>query len=25
VRLDGLPYQNVDLRKFYPYGEPSFP
>jgi microcystin degradation protein MlrC len=25
VRLDGLPYQNVDLKKFYPYGEPSFP
>jgi len=25
VRLDGLPYQNVDLKKFYPYGDPSFP
>jgi len=25
VRLDGLPYQNVDLNKFYPYGEPQFP
>ena len=25
VRLDGLPYENVDLRKFYPYGNPSFP
>jgi microcystin degradation protein MlrC len=25
VRLDGLPYQNVDLKKFYPYGEPGFP
>jgi microcystin degradation protein MlrC len=25
VRLDALPYQNVDLRKFYPYGEPQFP
>jgi microcystin degradation protein MlrC len=25
VRLDGLPYQNVDLKKFYPYGEPKFP
>jgi microcystin degradation protein MlrC len=25
VRLDGLPYRNVDLKKFYPYGEPSFP
>ena len=25
VRLDALPYQNVDLKKFYPYGEPQFP
>jgi microcystin degradation protein MlrC len=25
VRLEGLPYQNVDLRKFYPYGDPKFP
>jgi microcystin degradation protein MlrC len=25
VRLDGLPYQNIDLKKFYPYGEPRFP
>jgi microcystin degradation protein MlrC len=25
VRLDALPYQNVDIRKFYPYGEPEFP
>ena len=25
VRLDGLPYKNVDLKKFYPYGEPQFP
>jgi microcystin degradation protein MlrC len=25
VRLEGLPYQNVDLKKFYPYGEPRFP
>jgi microcystin degradation protein MlrC len=25
VRLDGLPYQNVDLKKFYPYGDPQFP
>jgi len=25
VRLDGLPYQNVDLKRFYPYGEPKFP
>lgn len=25
VRLEGLPYRNVDLKKFYPYGEPVFP
>jgi microcystin degradation protein MlrC len=25
TRLDGLPYKNVDLKKFYPYGEVSFP
>jgi microcystin degradation protein MlrC len=25
VRLDGLPYKNVDVAKFYPYGEPKFP
>ena len=25
VRLDGLPYNNVDLKKFYPYGKPVFP
>ena len=25
VRLDGLPYQHVDLKKFYPYGNPTFP
>ncbi len=25
VRLEGLPYQNVDLKKFYPYGHPKFP
>ena len=25
VRLEGLPYQNVDLEKFYPYGDPKFP
>lgn len=25
VRLDGLSYKNVDLKKFYPYGEVSFP
>jgi microcystin degradation protein MlrC len=22
VRLDGLSYENVDLQKFYPYGQP---
>jgi microcystin degradation protein MlrC len=25
VRLDGLPYKHVDLKKFYPYGDVSFP
>ncbi|MGD9880845.1 MAG: MlrC C-terminal domain-containing protein, partial [Reyranella sp.] len=25
VRLEGLPYRNVDLKKFYPYGSPLFP
>jgi microcystin degradation protein MlrC len=25
VRLDGLPYKNVDLKTFYPYGDVSFP
>ena len=25
IRLDGLPYQNVDLKAFYPYGDPVFP
>jgi microcystin degradation protein MlrC len=25
VRLDGLKYENVDLKEFYPYGNPSFP
>jgi microcystin degradation protein MlrC len=25
VRLEGLPYQNVDLKTFYPYGDPQFP
>ena len=25
VRLEGLRYQNVDLNKFYPYGDPVFP
>ena len=25
VRLDGLPYQHVDLKTFYPYGNPTFP
>ncbi len=24
VRLDGLPYENVDLKRFYPYGNPAF-
>ena len=24
TRLDGLPYQNVDLARFYPYGNPAF-
>jgi hypothetical protein len=24
VRLDGLPYQPVDLKAFYPYGNPCF-
>jgi microcystin degradation protein MlrC len=25
VRLEGLKYENVDLKKFFPYGNPSFP
>lgn len=25
TRLDGLPYRNVDLKGFYPYGEVTFP
>ncbi len=25
VHLDALPYQNVDLERFYPYGNPVFP
>jgi microcystin degradation protein MlrC len=25
VRLDKLPYRNVDLTQFYPYGNPTFP
>jgi hypothetical protein len=25
VRLDKLPYENVDLTQFYPYGNPVFP
>jgi microcystin degradation protein MlrC len=25
TRLDALPYKNVDLKKFYPYGDPAFP
>jgi microcystin degradation protein MlrC len=24
TRLDKLPYANVDLKQFYPYGEPTF-
>ena len=24
VHLDALPYENVDLKKYYPYGEPEF-
>jgi microcystin degradation protein MlrC len=24
VHLDALPYENVDLQRFYPYGEPAF-
>jgi microcystin degradation protein MlrC len=24
TRLDGLPYRNVDLMRFYPYGNPTF-
>ena len=24
TRLDGLPYRNVDLSQFYPYGNPAF-
>jgi microcystin degradation protein MlrC len=24
VRLDALPYQNIDLKQFYPYGNPAF-
>jgi microcystin degradation protein MlrC len=24
VRLDGLPYENVDLAQYYPYGQPEF-
>ena len=24
VRLDKLPYENVDLKRFYPYGNPDF-
>ena len=24
VHLEALQYQNVDLKKFYPYGEPVF-
>ncbi len=25
VRLDKLPYANVDLKQYYPYGNPTFP
>ena len=25
VRLDALPYKNVDVKRFYPYGDVSFP
>ncbi len=25
VRLDRLPYENVDLKQYYPYGDPVFP
>ena len=25
VRLDALPYENVDVKSFYPYGDVSFP
>ena len=25
VRLDKLPYENVDLGRYYPYGNPAFP
>ena len=25
VHLDALPYENVDVKKFYPFGEPEFP
>jgi microcystin degradation protein MlrC len=25
TRLDGLPYQHVDLTQYYPYGDPAFP
>jgi hypothetical protein len=25
IRLDKLPYENVDLKQYYPYGNPVFP
>jgi microcystin degradation protein MlrC len=25
VHLDALPYENVDLKRFYPFGSPAFP
>jgi hypothetical protein len=24
VHLDALPYKNVDLRRYYPYGDPKY-
>jgi microcystin degradation protein MlrC len=25
IHLENLPYKNVDLKKYYPYGQPTFP
>jgi microcystin degradation protein MlrC len=25
IRLEALPYRHVDLKRFYPYGDPTFP
>jgi microcystin degradation protein MlrC len=25
VHLDALPYENVDVSQYYPYGQPAFP